>query len=136
MSTRAVYTFKDARGTFHVYKHCDGYPEGAVGFIKEAFEIGSPRANDLAISFIVANKRPNNPYFGSELTSHYNEHRDLDYRYEITKDEEEMFFEIKKRNFVVSVFKRISVLGDDPTYHLIFSGSLDEFEEFAKKNPY
>ena len=137
MSTRAVYTFKDARGTFHVYKHCDGYPEGAVGFIKEAFEIGSPRANDLAISFIIANKKPNNPYFGSELTSHYDQHIDLEYRYEISsKDEEEEIFEVKKRNFIISAFERTSSFSDDPRYGLIFSGSLDEFEKFAKKNPY
>ena len=28
MGTRAVYTFLDDRGTHHVYKHWDGYPEG------------------------------------------------------------------------------------------------------------
>jgi hypothetical protein len=109
MSTRAVYTFKDVRGTFHVYKHCDGYPEGAVGFIKAAFEIGSPSASDLAVSFIVANKRPDTPYSGSELTSHYDQHGDLEYRYEISsKKEEEAIFEVKKRNFIISAFERTS----------------------------
>ncbi len=135
MSTRAVYTFKDVRGTFHVYKHCDGYPEGAFGFIKAAFEIGSPRASDLAISFIVANKRMGNPYFGSELTSHYDQHTDLEYRYEISsKYKEEAIFEVRKRSFIISAFERTSSFSDDPKYGLIFRGSLDEFEKFAKKN--
>ena len=143
MSTRAVYTFKDDIGTFHVYKHLDGYPEGAIDFIKAAFEAESPRceASDLAVSFIVANKRPKS---STQLTPHYDEHKDLEYRYEITKDETEdatniddvknMFFEFEKGNFVVSAFKRVSVLGDEPIYDLIFSGSLDEFEEFTEKN--
>ena len=135
MSTRAVYTFKDDIGTFHVYKHLDGYPEGAIAFIKAAFEAESPRceASDLAVSFIVANKRPKS---STQLTPHYDEHKDLEYRYEITKDEGEMFFEVEKGNFVVSAFKRTSSFRDDPTYHLIFSGSLNEFEEFAEKNTY
>ena len=139
MSTRAVYTFKDDIGAFHVYRHLDGYPEGAIDFIKAAFEAESPRctAADLAVSFIVANKRPQSLTI---LTPHYDEYRNLDYRYEITKNESknewDMFFEVKKGNFVVSAFKRTSVLGDDPTYDVIFSGTLDEFEEFAEKNPY
>ncbi len=124
MSTRAVYTFKDDMGTFHVYKHCDGYPAGAVDFIKAAFETGSPRANELAVSFIVANK-------SCELTGHYDAHIDLEYRYEITKDKREMFFDVEKGNFVVSAFERTSAFWDDPKYRLIFRGSLNEFKEFA-----
>ena len=133
MSTRAVYTFIDVRGTFHVYKHCDGYPEGAVGFIKAAFEIGSPKASNLAVSFIIANTKPDNQYSWSELTSHYDEHVDLEYRYEIMKDEDEMFSDFEKESFIVSAFKRVSSFRDDPAYQLIFSGSLDEFEKVAKK---
>lgn len=30
MSTRAVYTFKDDHKKFSIYKHHDGYPEGAA----------------------------------------------------------------------------------------------------------
>ena len=51
-------------------------------------------------------------------------------------DEEEEIFEVKKRNFIISAFERTSSFSDDPRYGLIFSGSLDEFEKFAKKNPY
>ncbi len=133
MSTRAVYTFQDDIGAFHVYKHIDGYPKEAIGFIKAAFEAESQRceASELAVSFIVANKRPKS---STKLTPHYNDHDDLEYRYEITKNEEEMFFEVEKGNFVVSAFKRTSSFSDDPTYSLIFSGSLDKFEEFTEKN--
>ena len=34
MSTRAVYTFIDEHETYHVYKHHDGYPEGAAELIE------------------------------------------------------------------------------------------------------
>ena len=118
MSTRAVYTFKDNTGTFHVYEHRDGYPERAFIFIKAAFETGSTRANDLAVSFIVANK------MCGELTRHYDAHIDLDYRYEITKK--------KKGNFIVSAFERTPGFYKAPKYGLIFRGSLGEFEEFLE----
>lgn|GEM_PF-2201903 len=120
MSTRAVYTFKDHTGTFHVYGHRDGYPEGAVSYIKAAFETGSIRANDLAVSFIVANK------MCGELIPHYDAYIDLDYRYEITKN--------KKGNFIISAFERTPGFYDAPKYGLIFRGSLDEFEEFVEKS--
>ena len=122
MSTRAVYTFTDDMGTFHVYNHFDGYPAGAVGSIKATFETGSTRANDLAVSFIVANK------MCGELTRHYDAHIDLQYRYEITKN--------KKGNFIVSAFEKTSAPWENPKYCLIFRGSLDEFEGFVEKNPY
>jgi hypothetical protein len=35
MGTRAIYTFKDKSQAVHVYKHYDGYPEGAVQFINQ-----------------------------------------------------------------------------------------------------
>lgn len=102
MSTRAVYTFKDKRGTFHVYGHRGGYPEEAIKIIKET---------------ISANKIP---IPGSELTPHYDSHIDLEYRYTIT---------FKKGSFVISAFERVSGFFDKPKYFLIFRGSLDEFTE-------
>ena len=60
MSTRAVYTFKDNHETIHVYKHCDGYPEGGLSWIANArhFAWNLPRfeASDFAAAFVAANK--------------------------------------------------------------------------------
>lgn len=132
MSTRAVYTFKNNRETFHIYNPRDGYPEGAIDFIKEVFEAESPRCtfSDLATSFIVANKRPHS---STELTPHYDAHIDLEYRYVITKVKREKYFEVEKGNIVVSAFEKTSACWDKPRYSLIFKGSLNEFEAFVNK---
>lgn len=137
MGTRAVYTFHDNTGTFHVYMHHNGHPKGAIGFIKAAFDRGWVRANDLAVSFIVNNGWSDND---CELTKHYDKHDDLRYRYEITKNTEkgEVFFDVQtgifdiSKLFVISAFIRSSEFSDAPTYDLIFSGPLDEFEEHEK----
>jgi hypothetical protein len=83
MATRAVYTFRDNDSQFHVYKHWDGYPEAALEFIAKAqgFAWDLPRyeAADFAAAFVVANKKPG----GGDvyLTTHWENHSDLDYRY-------------------------------------------------------
>ncbi len=87
MSTRACYTFIDADGTtHHVYKHHDGYPSGAAGFIKDAanYAWDFPRfeASDFGAAFIRANKDSGG---GVYLTAHYDNHGDLEYRYEIAE---------------------------------------------------
>lgn len=62
MSTRAVYTFHDERGRYHVYKHSDGYPEGmgACYAINAALTFAWPlprfEADEFAAAFIAANK--------------------------------------------------------------------------------
>lgn len=60
MSTRALYTFKDENGEYHVYKHSDGYPEWALKFIDNAREKAWPlprfEADDFAAAFVAANK--------------------------------------------------------------------------------
>lgn len=89
MSTRAVYTFMDNQHNdhreFHVYKHCDGYPSGAIEFIEKsllyAWELPRFEADEFAASFIVANKIKGGSVY---LTSSYEEHSDLVYRYEIS----------------------------------------------------
>lgn len=62
MSTRACYTFKDSSGSYHVYKHCDGYPKGAANSIMAAlpFAWSLPRyeADEFAAAFVCANKIP------------------------------------------------------------------------------
>lgn len=60
MSARAIYTFKDAYNTVHVYKHHDGYPSGASEFLQAAGKLAwqAPRfeADEFAASFVAANK--------------------------------------------------------------------------------
>lgn len=60
MSTRAVYTFKDDGGEYHVYKHCDGYPSGAadsIGLaIPNAWKFPRFEADEFAAAFVAVNK--------------------------------------------------------------------------------
>jgi hypothetical protein len=60
MSTRAMYTFRDETGEYHVYKHSDGYPTGAAQWIEAAlpFAWTFPRfeADEFAAAFVAANK--------------------------------------------------------------------------------
>ena len=62
MGTRAVYTFKDEYNTHHVFKHWDGYPEGAIHFLQKAKKLAwkLPRfeADEFGGAFIAANKTP------------------------------------------------------------------------------
>ena len=69
MSTRALYTFTDDDGDFHVYKHHDGYPYckfpqgegGGLVWINNAKELAwdLPRfeAHEFAAAFVAANKK-------------------------------------------------------------------------------
>lgn len=131
MSARAVYTFKDNTGTFHVYKHSDGHPEGAIEFIKAAFKPGYTRANDLASSFIFANGWPTTT---CELTDDYDKYdgSDLEYHYEISNYDINCY---KAKMFVISAFKRKhSYVYGKSSYDLIFKGSLEEFNKFSLGN--
>lgn len=63
MSTRALYTFADDDGEYHVYKHHDGYPEGEHGGINtikkallKAWPLPRFEADDFAAAFVAANK--------------------------------------------------------------------------------
>jgi hypothetical protein len=65
MSTRACYRFIDRPGDgaeiVTVYKHSDGYPEGAVCWITRAIDFAWPlprfEADEFAAAFIAANKK-------------------------------------------------------------------------------
>ena len=66
MSTRGLYTFKDADGAYTVFKHWDNYPThwteyGAHRFIANAlayaWELPRFEADEFAASFIAANKK-------------------------------------------------------------------------------
>ena len=60
MGTRAVYFFEDDDGMYGVYKHYDGYPQGAADFIENAKEYAWPfprfEADEFAAAFVAANK--------------------------------------------------------------------------------
>ncbi len=89
MSTRALYTFKDEHGTFHVYKHHDGYPSGAIAHIEaakpHAWALPRFEADEFAAAFVTGNK----PDGGSVRLMPSGPWRkvapgDIEYRYEIT----------------------------------------------------
>lgn len=119
MSTRAVYTFKDSDNTFHVYKHCDGYPEGAAIFIKKAVALAWPlprfEASEFSAAFVAANKERGGDIY---LTGGYDDHGDLDYRYEIT---------FKDNQIHVQAFTH--TIGAGKLNRSIFQGTLEKFEK-------
>jgi hypothetical protein len=121
MSTRAVYTFIDRDGdSYSVYKHCDGYPEGAAAFIgnakKLAWELPRFEANEFAAAFIAANKESQGDIY---LTKSHECHRDLSFRYEIKQLKED------DTDLHVTAYY---------TYEKkkIFEGSLSSFARYAK----
>lgn len=84
MSTRAVITIKDDTDEFHIYQHCDGYPEGVLPNLHEALKYAwsLPRfeAMDFAAAYIRATKEHGGNIY---CTKHWNHHGDLSYRYEV-----------------------------------------------------
>ena len=105
MTTRAVYTFvsksKYGLKEVHVYKHHDGYPQGAIDFITNAFIVKDKEdfkdyrddtsfRDRLVVGFFV-----NNIGHGHmELTTSWKDHGDLEYRYEIEEDLNIRIFEL------------------------------------------
>lgn len=124
MSTRAVYTFKDSDNTFHIYKHSDGYPEGAATFIKKSVALAWPlprfEASEFSAAFVAANKERGGDIY---LTGGYDDHGDLDYRYEIT---------FKENHIYVKAFNHYGEGFDEKSYTEIFNGTLENFEKNCK----
>lgn len=62
MSTRATYEFKDEYDSFTIYRHHDGYPEGAYQWIANARKFAWPlprfEASDFAAAFCAGNATP------------------------------------------------------------------------------
>lgn len=60
MSTRAVFVFKDDRGTYAIYKHYDGYPSHALKIIaaaeKKAWPLPRFEADEFGAAFVAAAK--------------------------------------------------------------------------------
>jgi len=123
MGTRAVYTFSDNRNTFHVYKHYDGYQSGAAEFfvkaLKLAWELPRFEAAEFAAAFaaastaafIAANKTGGGDVY---LTTHWDDHGDLAYRYELSQS--------KNGQLIVRVFEN-TISG----YKELFYGRLKDF---------
>jgi hypothetical protein len=84
MGTRAVYTFIDDSGTHHVYKHWEGYPADALEAIasakSRAWSLPRFEADEFAASFVAVNKTKEGDV---RLTTHYDRHGDLEWRYEV-----------------------------------------------------
>jgi hypothetical protein len=131
MSTRAVYTFIDANSTHHVYKHHDGYPSGAAEFIANTLPHAWPlprfEADEFGASFIAANKSGAG---GIRLTSGYDAHGDLEYRYEISASGKSL-----RIVAYAATYNRDPVDADKDrvTWEKIFGGGLDAFKKFAAK---
>jgi len=91
MSTRAVFTFHEAgvKRKYHVYKHYDGYLEGAAEALKNAlpFAWDLPRyeADEFTAAFIAGNKKDKGDIRYSHGPKY---HGDLSFTYDIWQNEE------------------------------------------------
>jgi len=133
MSTRAVYDFIDngkwAHKSVSIYKHHDGYPNGAIGFILNATKIHVPSGDEftnyrndtnirdrLVVGFFV-----NNVESGMmEITRGHKFHGDLEYRYEIIGSNDHAF------SHEIKIFERDYYSDDETPSKLIFDGTLKE----------
>ena len=133
MSTRAVYTFvsksKYGLKEVHVYKHHDGYPQGAIGFISNAKVLFLTDKEDfkdyrddtsfrdrLVVGFFVNNIGNGH----MELTTSWKDHGDLEYRYEIKDD---LNIKIFQRDFSGQASY------DENKFKLIYDAPLKDFQK-------
>lgn len=123
MSTRAVYSFKDKSGTHHVYKHHDGYPEGAAEAIQNARASAWPlprfEADEFAAAFAAGNKGSSG---GVRLTQGPERHGDLEYRYVITFKDGQLWVTAYDVDF-----------DDCGGGRVIYDGPQDKFAEWAER---
>ena len=120
MSTRAVVTIQDSCDTFHIYTHCDGYPEYQVKRIADAIPFAWPFPRFEAMDFAAAFVRGSKEHGGNiYLTADWNRHSDLEYRYEISAN---------RPALQITVF---TVSGD--TSEKVWSGTLPEMQQKYSK---
>lgn len=127
MSTRAVYSFYDEYDTdtkwqvggHHVYKHHDGYPEGAVHALSRALPSAwsFPRfeADEFAASFVVGNKINSG---GVRLANTQTDACDIEYVYEI--------FQARNGQMIVKAFN-VNFWGVKAEKTEFFYGRLKDF---------
>ena len=114
MSTRAVYFFEDKndKSYYGVYKHYDGYPQGAASLIEDAKAYAWPlprwEADEFAAAFVAANKNPKGgevrllPNFEhTSIPMMMEENKWCDYYYIISWDDydQEMFVTIFENRY-------------------------------------
>jgi hypothetical protein len=128
MSTRAVYTFKDKMGTFHVYKHHDGYPSGAAQWIDDAranaWQLPRFEADEFGAAFIQVNKEGAG---GVRLTHGPKDHGDIEYTYEITCVGGVLNVKACRVDYSGAAYEKQSFV-------IIFNGPLTDFLRFTKED--
>jgi len=129
MSTRALYTFSDEMGEFHVYKHCDGYPEGAREFISLAMEYAWPlprfEADEFAAAFVAANKsydgKPSHGGIRLMKSGHWKEisTSDIEFHYTVSLKNKQLHVQANSvhHDYATDVWSVVP----------IFEGTLDKF---------
>lgn len=121
MSTRATYEFRDERSSHTVYKHHDGYPEGAYSFIRAALKNAWPiprfEADEFGAAFIAANKESCG---GIRLTKDRDAHGDTQFHYVISCD---------GKALIVERWEPKDFGGDDRKWAKTESGTLTELLE-------
>lgn len=99
MATRATYTFNKKFATsVTIYKHHDGYPEGAIGFIDQAIKRsvnGSNKAHTLMDRVVIEFLNNNE----TNMFSSKHAHGDTEYHYDIRfqSDNETILIKILER---------------------------------------
>jgi len=146
MSTKAMYTFIDAGGDFHVYKHHDGYPYckfpqgegGGLVWINNAKELAwdLPRfvASEFAAAFVAANKKDRGGVELVNTVDPWENNLDCHYWYEVK-------IAVPASDVWVSVYEAHSDyvnmhnIPHDYAFQLIMEGALTELlaSERAKK---
>ena len=123
MSTRAMYTFMDNSTTVHVYKHHDGYPEGAIDFIGAsipyAWELPRFEASDFAAAFVAANKHNGGGgvrLCGTDIKDPWDFACDVEFHYTITLNNDVIWVQIDSTDW----------WGNKPKSETMFHGSLTD----------
>ena len=110
MSTRATYRFipndRRFRPAVTIYIHHDGYPEGAAGYLQDAYN---------AETFIRKNNR-------AEITASHEVHGDTEYQYDIHQKTGIRAFE--RRGY-----------GEDVVWNKFFDGPVEDFVETYQNTP-
>ncbi len=108
MSTRAVITFADVSGEYHVYQHNDGNPKGVADNLAQAlpltFRLPRFDPDHFAAAFIAGaaiahierhrwhgHSKETLGWHGMRLTHHYKDHADLEYRYVVWQENFEVY---------------------------------------------
>lgn len=129
MGTRAVYSFFDNYDPsltfqkemgYHVYKHWDGYPEGAAGFfantLEKAWKLPRYEADEFAAAFVAVNKGEGG---GNVRLCHSQiEKYDIEYVYEI--------FRAKNQQLIIKAYT-VDFWDDDKKKSEFFYGRLKDF---------